>query len=47
MSKNVRLGDLLSRVDGYATECDITRAEAVRRLVTSGLSHILITGSGR
>lgn len=33
----VRLGDLLSLVDGYATDQHITRAEAIRQLIGDGL----------
>ncbi|MGH3693226.1 MAG: hypothetical protein ACRDRX_04370 [Pseudonocardiaceae bacterium] len=34
---NVRLGDLKEAVDTYAAERDVSRAEAVRRLVAAGL----------
>jgi hypothetical protein len=37
---NIRLGDLLGRVDAFATAAGQTRAEAIRELVTAGLTHL-------
>jgi hypothetical protein len=34
----IRLGDLLPRVDTWAAERDLSRAEALRRLVAAGLT---------
>ncbi len=34
---NVRLGDLLGRVDAFAAESGVSRAEAIRELVAAGL----------
>jgi metal-responsive CopG/Arc/MetJ family transcriptional regulator len=36
---NIRLGDLLSRVDAFAEREQISRAEAIRRLVAAGLDE--------
>jgi hypothetical protein len=35
----VRLGDLLERVDAYASQGGISRAHAIRRLISAGLEH--------
>jgi hypothetical protein len=53
---NVRLGELLGRVDAFAAEGGVTRAEAVRQLVFAGLdarwgepalsSHVLLRDRG-
>lgn len=35
----VRLGDLLERVDAYASQGGISRAQAIRKLISAGLEH--------
>lgn len=37
---HVRLGELLGRVDAFAAESKVTRAEAIRELVLAGLSQV-------